>query len=71
LDRPEPGSAVAAAQEHREGIGAMTYILIVTQIVTLAWLFWLDQEHKALNRYVQGLRVPYEHPMRREPGGFA
>jgi hypothetical protein len=31
--------------------------MIFTQIVTLLWLFWLDQEYKALNRYVQGLRT--------------
>lgn len=33
----------------------MIWVLVVTQFFTLLWLFWLDQEYKALNRYVQGL----------------
>jgi hypothetical protein len=42
----------------------MTWIVIAmgclagAQACTVLWLFWLDQEVKALNRYVQGLRVP-------------
>lgn len=48
-------------------------VLILTQGVTLLWLFWLDQEHKAINRYVQGLNGAdkYVHPMAKEPGKFA
>lgn len=32
-------------------------LLVGAQTCTVLWLFWLDQEVKALNRYVQGLRV--------------
>lgn len=49
----------------------MVYVLIVTQIITFLWLFWLDQQYKSLSRYVQGLNVPYDHPMLKEPGRFA
>ena len=33
-------------------------VLLGAQMIMALWLFWLDQEYKALNRYVQGLRVP-------------
>jgi len=33
-------------------------LMLVAQLAIVAWLFFLDQEYKALNRYVQGLRVP-------------
>ncbi len=54
----------------------MLYIigfLAITQAFTLTWLFWLDQEYKAMNRYVQGLNGAdkYTHPMKDEPGRFA
>ncbi len=48
-------------------------VLAVIQFLMLLWLVWLDQEFKAVNRYVQGLNGAdkYIHPMRDEPGRFA